>query len=443
MIQTIQPGMRAGTIRVPASKSMAHRLLIAAALSGGPCRVLCEGVSEDIEATARCLKALGAEITYEDSRSTFLVKPVTREEDRRDDRREGRKDCLGEGRPEKAVKGEPAGLLCGESGTTLRFLLPLAGALGKKAAFYTEGQLPNRPMGPLVEELERHGMRIRQEEGILSSEGQLLPGTYVLPGNISSQFISGLLFSLPLLMEDSRLDITENIVSGGYIAMTEQVLQRAGIRFEKQGASYIIPGRQQFWLPEAVSVENDWSGAAVFLCLGALSEKGISIPGMDLHSCHAGKAVLEVLRNFGAGVSVRNGMISVQKKERKAFVMDASGAPDLVPAVSAMACAAEGDTRIIRAERLRYKESDRLQSTVAMIRSLGGEAEETEDGILIHGTGRLRGGTADPASDHRIAMAAAIAASVCEEPVRILDSECVGKSYPRFFEDLESLQVNL
>ena len=418
MMQIVQPGMRAGTIMVPSSKSAAHRLRIGAALSERTCRVFCEGLSKDIEATARCLKALGAEITYEEGRSAFLVKPIRRE---------------------KTSEQAPADLFCGESGTTLRFLLPLAGALGKKAVFHPEGLLSKRPMGPLVEELEKHGVRIFQEGDILSSEGQLLPGGYVLPGNVSSQFISGLLLSLPLLEEDSRLDITGNIESRAYIVMTEQLLMQAGAVFDRQGASYRIPGKQQFRLPAEVSAESDWSSAAPFLCLGALSEEGITIPGMNLHSCQADQAVLDVLRDFGAGITAADGLVTVRKQKRKAFVMDASNAPDLVPVISAMACAAEGDTRIIHAERLRFKESDRLQSIAAMIRALGGEASEREDGLVIHGTGSLLGGTVDPANDHRIAMAAAVAASICKEPVCIPDSECVGKSYPRFFADLEAL----
>lgn len=425
MIQIIQPGMRAGTIRVPSSKSAAHRLLIAAALSEGSSEVFCEGVSKDIEATAQCLQALGAEIAYDGIRNAFSVRPVR---------------CEGPF-PEQAQTEEVSDFFCGESGTTLRFLMPLAGALGKKVVFHPEGLLAKRPMGPLVEELEKHGMRIRQGEGVITSEGQLLPGRYVLPGNISSQFISGLLLALPLLQEDSMLDITEDIESEGYIAMTEQVLMQAGVQFEKHGASYRIPGRQQFRLPPEVRAESDWSGAAPFLCMGAMSGKGICLPGMNLHSCHADKAILDVLQSFGAEVTAGDGAVTVRKKECSPFVMDASNAPDLVPVVSVLACAARGDSQIVHAERLRFKESDRLQSTAAMIRALGGEASETGDGLLIRGTGRLRGGTADPANDHRIAMAAAVAASICEEPVSIPDSECVSKSYPRFFADYEMLSA--
>ena len=420
MIQTVQPGMRAGTVHVPASKSMAHRQLIAAALSEEPCTAICDGVSKDIEATARCMNALGAEISYEESGNAFHVIGVERGK-------------------EQAPEGAYFDLFCGESGTTLRFLLPLAGALGKKVLFHPEGLLSKRPMGPLVEELEKHGARVRQEDGRIASEGQLQPGEYVLPGNVSSQFISGLLISLPLLAGDSRLIITGKIESEAYITMTEQVLAQAGVLLEKQGAEYRIRGGQKYRFPATVSVESDWSGAAAFLCMGALSEKGITIPGMHLNSCQADEAVLDVLREFGAEVTAADGTVTVRKKEMKPFVMDASGAPDLVPVVSAMACAAEGETRIIRAERLRLKESDRLQTTVDLIRALGGEASVTEDGLLIRGSGRLHGGPADPANDHRIAMAAAVAASVCEDAVQITDSECVGKSYPRFFEDLGKL----
>ena len=417
MIQVVQPGMRAGTIRVPASKSTAHRLLIAAAFSKKPCTVFCKGVSKDIEATALCLNALGAKIEYDEKTQAFSVRPVTQ------------------------TPHMPADLYCGESGTTLRFLLPLAAVLGVTAVFHREGLLSKRPMGPLVEELEKHGVQIRQEGDLLYCSGKLQPGPFVMPGNISSQFISGLLLALPLADADSSLQITESIESEGYIAMTEQIIASSGVSFEKQGASYRIPGRQCYSLPENVTVESDWSSAAAFLCIGAMSDQGISIPGMNLHSCHADRAILDVLQQFGAEVTTEDEKVTVRKKELKAFVMDASDAPDLVPVVSALACSAKGTTKIIHAERLRFKESDRLRSTVSLIRALGGEAEETADGLLIHGTGHLQGGTIDPANDHRIAMAAAVAASICTGEVRIQNSACVGKSYPAFFEDFETLEV--
>ena len=441
MIQVIQPGTRAGTIRVPASKSTAHRLLIAAALSDAPCRIECRGVSKDIEATARCLEALGAAVEYRKD-GAFHTVPIRRAAEEKD---------ICSAVPAASAENA-AHLFCGESGTTLRFMLPLAAALGRPAVFHMEGLLSKRPMGPLVLELEKHGVRVHQDGDLLTCEGQLQPGEYVMPGNISSQFISGLLLALPLLNGKSLLTVTNNIESEGYITMTEEVLSNAGVQLKKSGALYEIPGGQQYRVPEKMTVESDWSGAAAFLCMGALSGQGVSVPGMNVRSCHADRAILDVLRGFGAEVTEDKGTVTVRKAplpEQAASmiaplhgqVIDASNAPDLVPVLSALACGIDGTTRIVHAERLRLKESDRLKTTAAMLNALGGCVSETDDGLLIRGTGNLTGGEIDPANDHRIAMAAAVAASVCSAPVVIRDSECVGKSYPAFFEDLRTLKT--
>ncbi|MBR4474843.1 MAG: 3-phosphoshikimate 1-carboxyvinyltransferase [Oscillospiraceae bacterium] len=410
---TMQPGLRFGELKIPSSKSHVHRLLIAAALGEDPVFVRLRGLSDDILATAACLRAMGAEVSC--TESGISVSPPDR----------------------SGAQKEEVLLPCGESGSTLRFLLPVLGACGISGCFRMEGRLPERPMGVFEDELRRHGMNIRREGCFLHAAGKLTAGDYCLPGNISSQYFSGLLFALPLLEGESRLRADGVLESAAYIRMTEAVLKSAGIRFEKQGTEWTIPGGQHFCLPADLQAEGDWSNAAFFLCLGALSEKGVTVHGLRTDSVQGDRAVLQVLETFGARVSVEGSSVSVCAGEKKPFSLDASGVPDLVPVLSVLACAAEGESVIAGAARLRMKESDRILSTVKLIRDLGGEAGETSDGLIIRGSGSLRGGTADSFHDHRIAMSAAVAAALCRERVIVQDPSCVEKSYPAFWQDWE------
>lgn len=412
-VRILPPGPRSGELTIPSSKSHAHRLLIAAALGEKPVTIRLRGFSNDILATADCLRAMGAEIgCVEDGVS---VRPINRSDLRR----------------------EEISLNCGESGSTLRFLLPVPGACGLLGCFRMEGRLPQRPMDDYEDELRRHGMIIRRDGVFLHAAGRLSAGEYCLPGNVSSQFFSGLLFVLPLLKGDSSLSCEGRLESAAYIRMTETVLRESGIRFEKQDSDWTIPGGQRFQLPETVQAEGDWSNAAFFLCLGALTNRGVTVYGLRPDSIQGDRAVLKTLEDFGAQVSVEEDSISVRAGERKAFRLDATDVPDLVPVLSVLACAAEGESVISGAERLRMKESDRILSTLSLIRNLGGSAFETEDGLIIRGNGRLRGGSVDSFHDHRIAMSAAVAAALCTEPVEVSDPSCVEKSYPAFWQDWE------
>lgn len=400
MIYTVQAGMRTGTVTPPVSKSIAHRKLICAALSEGSCVVDCgpaEELSADITATEDCLTSL--------------------------------------------LHGGSV-LPCRESGSTLRFLLPVAAALGADVSFHMEGLLPNRPHGELIGQLVLHGAQIRQGGNELYCKGPIDPGTYTIPGGVSSQFISGLLFALPLLSGDSRIVIEGKLESAAYVAMTEQAVREAGIRVIKEENGYFIPGGQKYRAKEYETVEKDWSGAAFFLCMGALGTEGITVSGLRTDSLQGDRGILAVLRGFGAEVTSSKAGIHVKRgASMKPQTIDASEIPDLVPVISVLAAGVRGETRIIHAERLRFKESDRLATTEALIRSLGGDAEQTADGLIIRGTGTFAGGTADPFKDHRIAMSAAVAAAICRESVVIKDAECAGKSYPGFYQDLEQLEV--
>ena len=410
---TIQPGPRQGRVRIPASKSQAHRLLLCAALGEGETELLCGGLSADIRATMDCLRALGAGIWQEGER--LRVKPI----------RTAPRSCA---------------LPCGESGSTLRFLLPQAGALGTEAVFHRKGRLPQRPLHPLDEELRSHGMKLREEGEALYASGKLTAGDYTLPGNVSSQFISGLLMALPQLPGDSRLTVTGELESAGYVAMTEDTLAESGIRWQRTGQVWSIPGGQRFRPPRLCQVEGDWSNAAFFLCAGALSRRGVTVEGLSLRSSQGDQAVLRLLRRFGAEVTEREGAVTVRSGMLHGITVDAGPIPDLIPTLSVVAAASVGDSRMENARRLRDKESDRLEGTAALIRDLGGSARVEGDTLIIHGRGGLRGGNASVLGDHRLAMAAAIAACACRESVTVDDSRCVEKSYPRFWEDFRQLK---
>ena len=415
MTREIMPGQRTGEIRIPASKSVSHRMLILAALGDKDVTLKLNGVSSDIQATSECLAALGAGIS--ETEGKIEVSPI---------------------------KEAPSGarvLRCRDSGATLRFLMPVAGALGAETVFIREGRLPKRPLEPFGKELVSHGMSIREEGEKLICSGRLKSGRFTLPGNISSQFISALLLALPLLSGDSSLEITGKSESEPYIKITEESLKKAGIRFETEGNIYLIPGNQRYALPEKAEIEGDWSSAAFFLCLGALSEKGIGVRGLNIYSFQGDRAVLGILESFGAKVSAEKDLVKVSRGTLKGQRIDASSIPDLMPVLSVLAAVSEGATEIYNAGRLRLKESDRLRSSAELISSLGGEIEERSEGLFIRGVERLRGGEADPFMDHRLCMSAAVAASACEGSVRINGAECVSKSYPRFFEDLEALEI--
>ena len=413
MTRTVAPGPRAGVIQIPASKSQAHRMLICAALSREPSRLILDGFSADIEATMQCLEALGARC--EETANGLSVTPV-------------------------GVCPAQARLDVGESGSTLRFLLPVLGALGVQAEIRMHGRLPERPLSPLWEVLEAHGMRLQQDGTILHTDGQLIAGDYSLPGNVSSQFISGLLFALPLLGGNSTLTVTGALQSARYVSMTEQALAEAGILTKKDGPVWQIGGGQRYASPAVQTVEGDWSNAAFFLCMGALSATGVTVTGLNSTSLQADRAITEILVRFGAELTVSEDAVTVRRGVLHGITLDAGPIPDLVPVVSCLAALCDGETRVENAARLRLKESDRLQTTAALLSSLGGSVRELPDGLIISGRGRLSGGTAVACGDHRIAMSAAMAACGCEGPVTVSGSECVAKSYPAFWEDFASLK---
>ena len=373
---TLRPNNLFGAVTVPPSKSIAHRMLICAAFSNSPTTLICPESSEDIDATADCLRALGADIQRQ--QNGFRIHPI---------------GCI----PESAT------LACRESGSTLRFLLPIVGALGVNTTILMEGRLPQRPLSPLWEEMERMGCRlIRIDENKIQCTGKLLPGEYHIDGSISSQFISGLMMALPLIAGKTSLQITGNIQSTPYIRMTQSVLDQ-------------FSGTH----PEQMTVEGDWSSAAFWMAANALGSR-IDVKGVTASSFQGDKEIVHLLPKL---------------KER--ITISAKDIPDLIPILSVVAAANKGAV-FTDIARLRHKESDRVAAILAMLECLGGQAEATENTLTVHGT-PLRGGIVNCFGDHRIAMSAAIAATVCNTPVTILGADCVKKSYPKFWEDYAQL----
>jgi len=412
----ILPGPRRGAAAAPASKSMTHRALICAALSKQESVIHCGCLSQDLAATARCLNALGAHIRYEDGR--LLVDPILRINPKAD-------------------------LLCGESGSTLRFLLPLAGALGTEAYFHMEGRLSHRPMDAFEDALAARGMRFQQKGNSLHCYGRLKSGSFTLPGNVSSQYFSGLMMALPLLSGDSRIGIEGRLESGGYVNMTIAVLKDAGVAIEKNGRAFWVRGNQQYSAPASRIIEGDYSAASVFLAAGALSDEGITVRNLFPQTSQGDACIVEMLRALGADVEQGKDAVKVKAGRLQGRTMDASGNPDLMPVICILGALAQGETRITHAQRLRYKESDRIAGMVQLIRDLGGQARETEDGLVIRGQEKLTGGRVRTQRDHRLAMAATVAAAKCIEPIVIEDAECVEKSYPQFWRDFEGLEIEV
>ncbi len=370
---TIQPGKLQGTVTAIPSKSQAHRLLIAAAFACKPTTLVCPSTNQDIEATAQCLRALGADITR--TAEGYHIAPVS-------------------------VLPEEATLPCRESGSTLRFLLPIAGALGVRSTFVMEGRLPSRPLSPLWEELERMGCRLsRPTENTIFLEGKLKTGAYTIAGNVSSQYITGLLFALPHISGETSLEITGPIESAPYIAMTKEVLEH--------------------FAPGTIRVEGDWSNAAFFLAAQTLGSD-IQVTNLNPNSCQGDRTAAALLPELLNHATIC-----------------AANIPDLVPVLSVAAAANQGAV-FTQIQRLRMKESDRVLSVIQMIQALGGQAWADESTLTVLGTG-LSGGTVDSCNDHRIAMSAAIAATVCTQPVTILDAHCVQKSYPSFWAEYARL----
>ena len=447
---TVEPGALEGTVAAISSKSAAHRMLICAALCEGPTRIRCTTSSKDIDATCACLRSLGA--TVERDGEYLLVTPIAKAENR--------------------PSTEPAPHLdCGESGSTLRFMLPVACALGGPHVFLGAGRLPERPLEPLRSRLVDHGCQV-SPAGLwpLQAWGRLQGGVFDLPGNISSQYITGLLLALPLTGEGGCVQLHGVVESRPYIDLTLSVMRMFGVCVE-EGSDFVcgevdgceccervvtftVAPTQRYTSPGEAVVEGDWSNAAFWLCAGALGTEPVTVTGLDLATEQGDLAVLDVLADLGARVRVHPGegraTVCGSDDEGNPLALhgtkiDARDVPDLIPVLSMVAACAVGETRVVNAGRLRIKESDRLQTTAELLRSFGVTVDELPDGLVIQGRGGegaascLDGAQVFSHNDHRIAMAAAVAAGRAQAPVVIAGAEAVSKSYPGFFADLLAL----
>jgi len=418
----ITPSQVSGTLDVISSKSLVHRLLICAALSGKDTCINLNGISDDILSTVRCLEVMGSSVKIE--RRKLLVTPL--------------KKPLPDAPPSSVA------FHCGESGTTARFILPLAAHFFDKYTLTGDGKLPQRPFAPLCEALRSVGCVFDNNRLPMTGTGRVSKGKFKIAGNISSQFISGLLLLLPLLDSESRVKVTTPLESDGYVQMTIEAMALFGIAVEKDKASYYISGNRRYDSPGTVTAEGDWSNAAFFMCMSALRGPHhageISLRGLSMRSDQGDKEIVELLRRFGATVNTAGEEgITVKAGTLRGIDIDASQIPDLVPPLSVVASVAEGETKIYNARRLRLKESDRILSTSAMLSALGADVRTTEDGLIIRGKEKLRGGIVDGAGDHRIVMSAAAASCLCESPVVIKGFMAVNKSYPGFFGDFKTM----
>ena len=407
----IEPTAPGGEVFAVASKSDAHRAIICSALADSKTTVHISHISKDIEATLNCIKEMGAD---------FI-----------------RRDNLYEILPIKESPENPM-LDCGESGSTLRFLLPVLSVLGRGATFTGYGRLPERPMGLIVDLLKTHGNEFSSDKLPITVSGKTKAGTFDIEGDVSSQFISGLLFALPLLAQKSKIKLTSMLQSSAYVDMTINVLKKFGADIERSDDEFLINPIRTYKSPKEYIVEGDWSNAAFFMVMGALGGE-ITIKNLDLGSHQSDTRILDILKLSGAEFDATTDGIKVYKSRIKPFDYDVSQCPDLFPIMSILSCGAEGKSTLYNAKRLRIKESDRITTTKELILNLGGRAEETEDSLTIYGNGRLSGGRVNSANDHRIAMSAFAASAISDGDIELENAEAINKSYPSFIDDFRSL----
>ena len=424
-----------GSVDIPESRDLAHRWLIAQALAGETDRVTLNNISRDIVSTIRCLEGLGLGKTERG--------PVI-----------GREICY---------------LDCGESRTTYRLILPVAAALGKTCEFHATSFLPDESAVPLYKAMKVHGIRHEEKEDKTTViSGKLTGGTYIIPGEVSSQFISGLLMAAPLLSITSTFIIQGPIEYVNDIKMTIQLLKQCQIQVSmeegKGDITYILKvnGNQKYQLPEVIVPEKDWSMAALWLCAGALTSGPIVCPNLNLDSYQYETKIVDILRDFGAKIEVYRqygayktvtpdcDSITVMGGDLHGIMVDAAEIPTLVPMIALTACKATGITVIKNAAGLHKYASDRMKSVRDSLKELGADIRAFKDGLIITGPSAdepkqnrkhfLQGGRVTSCSDHRIAMMSAIASCICDKPVQVNNAEIVTKSYPDFFEDLVNLQ---
>lgn len=412
----ITPSKLRGSVKIPPSKSMAHRAIICASLSKG-CSVISNiDFSEDIIATIEGMKSLGADIKID--KDKLIING------------------------ENTLKDSKFKVIdCNESGSTLRFLVPISLIEENKVNFIGKGNLGKRPLNTYYEIFKEQKIKYsyEKEELNLNIEGRLRGGEFKVKGDISSQFISGLLFTLPLLKEDSKIVITTNLESRGYIDLTLDMLKRFGIVIENNNyREFLIQGNQKY-KPISYKVEGDYSQAAFYFSAGALGSN-INCFNLNLNSYQGDKEIIEILKRTGAILKEnKDKSLSMCYRELNKTIIDASQCPDIIPVLTVVSALSKGETRIINGRRLRIKECDRLSAICKELNKLGANIKELEGGLIIYGVKELKGGEVYSHKDHRIAMSLAIASTRCKEEVTIEETDCVKKSYPGFWEDFKAL----
>lgn len=415
-IAKIIPNTIKGEITMPPSKSAAHRAIICAALAKGISKISPIELSKDISATINCVKELGAEVSVN---GNVLTVDGT-----------------------NMFSNKTALLNCNESGSTLRFLIPVAAAKGVNATFIGSGLLPQRPIGIYLDCLPKFNVECITGGGLpLEIKGKLKNGIYTVPGNISSQFITGFLFALSLLENDSEIIITGKTESVGYIDMTVNIMNTFGVKIDKTENGYFIKGGQSYKC-QNFTVEGDWSQAGFFLASGAIGDSVI-IKGLNFQSVQGDMESLEIFRKFGANIDIVNNNIIVSKGNLNAIDIDASQIPDLVPVLAVVASLCEGTTKIYGAERLRIKECDRLSAITNNLNTIGAKVIELSDGLIIEGVKNFKGGSVEGYNDHRIVMSMAVASICSQNEIIVTDAYSINKSYPTFFEEFNRMGGNI
>jgi len=411
-----------GEVYAPSSKAYTHRMTIAALLSRGTSKISNPLVSDDTKSTLEAVKAFGAEAELQENSWTI--------------------------RGADSLRTPRSPINCGESGATLRFMIPVAVLAPGPSIFIFGASLERRPIAPLLQSLKQLGtessLQLREGSSLVRIQGGgLRGGKTSMRGDVSSQFISGLLFACPKAKKDTDISVTTPLESRNYVQMTMEVLDKHGIRISTSDnfTRLKIPSNQNY-SPCNHQVPGDFSSAAFLLAAAAITSSKLKVKNLDYHTTQGDKAILDILKEMGSKVRVSDDCVEVKGEQLNAIDLDAKNTPDLVPVCAVLACYSRGTSKIYNAKRLRYKESDRLSSLHAELKKMGAEIMVKEDCLIIRGPCKMHGTTIDPHNDHRIAMACAVAALAASGETKIQNSECVNKSYPRFFDDLCLLGAN-
>lgn len=403
-----------GNIKIPPSKSMSHRAIMAAGLSKGKSEIKNLIFSKDIKATIECMRNVGASIIeHEDSIEV---------------------EGIG------GVQIKKYNFYCNESGSTIRFMIPI-GMMdhdNKQAVvFHGEGRLKTRPLTPYFDIFNKMNIQYEYPSSLpLKIWGTLESGIYELPGNVSSQFVTGLMYALSLSEGDSVIKMTSTLESKSYVDMTIDVLKAFGINIEnKEYKEFYVPGNGKYNSRE-YTVEGDYSQVAFFIVAGLINGD-LRLTGLKEKSLQGDSEILEIVKRMGGDIRFEDGVLIVKKSKTHGVEIDMSEIPDMLPAISVLAALSEGRTHLYNGQRIRLKESDRIKAMYTELKKLGAKVEETEDGLIINGVAQLTGGAVEGWNDHRIVMALAVAATCASSPVTITDAHAITKSYPHFFDDLK------